>query len=90
LSILTTSNDKGPARLSYEPYYFSERTIFFSHNKSANSTFSHGFSAKQTRPKLKTKKLYISLKIHFDIQSILSNTKEKDMIFLKRQALAHD
>jgi len=40
----------GPVRLSYEPYYFSERTVFFSHNKSANSTFSHGFSAKQTEP----------------------------------------
>ena len=39
----------GPVRLSYEPYYFSERTVFFSHNKSANSTFSHGFSAKANK-----------------------------------------
>jgi hypothetical protein len=27
---------------------FSAGTVFFSHNKSANSTFSHGFSAKRT------------------------------------------
>jgi hypothetical protein len=27
---------------------FSARTVFFSHNKSANSTFSHDFSAKRT------------------------------------------
>ena len=25
----------------YKPYFFSQRTVFFSHNKSANSTFSH-------------------------------------------------
>jgi hypothetical protein len=29
---------------------FSARTVFFSHNKSANSTFSHDFSAKRTGP----------------------------------------
>jgi hypothetical protein len=34
--------------MSYKPYFFSHRTVFFSHNKSANSTFSHGFSAKRT------------------------------------------
>jgi len=35
-------------RLAYKPYFFSQRTVFFSHNKSANSTFSHGLSAKRT------------------------------------------
>ena len=30
------------------PYFFSQRTVFFSHNKAANSTFSHGLSAKRT------------------------------------------
>jgi hypothetical protein len=39
----------GPVRLSYKPYFFSERTMFFSHNKSANSTFSHGLSVKRTK-----------------------------------------
>ena len=34
--------------MSYEPYYFSERTVFFSHNKSINSAFSHGFLAKRS------------------------------------------
>ena len=37
-----------PIRLAYKPYFFSQRTVFFSHNKSANSTFSHGLSAKRT------------------------------------------
>ena len=37
-----------PVRLAYKPYFFSQRTIFFSHNKSANSTFSHDLSAKRT------------------------------------------
>jgi hypothetical protein len=36
-------------RLTYQPYFFNEGTIFLSHNKSTNSTFSHGFSAKRTR-----------------------------------------
>ena len=36
-----------PVRLSYKPYFFSQRTIFFSHNKSANNTFSHGLSVKR-------------------------------------------
>jgi len=35
--------------LAYKPYFFSQRTIFFSHTKSANSTFSHGLSAKQAQ-----------------------------------------
>jgi hypothetical protein len=30
---------------------FSERTVFFSHNKSANITFSYDFSAKRTGSK---------------------------------------
>jgi len=37
----------GPVRLAYKPYFFSQRTVFFSHNKSANSTFSHDLSAKR-------------------------------------------
>jgi len=37
------------ACLAYKPYFFSQRTIFFSHTKSANSTFSHGLSAKQAK-----------------------------------------
>jgi hypothetical protein len=41
----------GSVRLSYKPYFFSQRTVFFSHNKSVNSTFSRGFSAKRTGPK---------------------------------------
>jgi hypothetical protein len=40
----------GPVRLSYKPYFFNERTLFFSHNKSANNTCSHGLSAKRTEP----------------------------------------
>ena len=40
--------DYCPVCLAYKPYFFSQRTIFFSHNKSANSTFSHGLSTKQT------------------------------------------
>jgi len=35
-------------RLVYKPYFFSQRTVFFSHNKSTNGTFSHGLSAKRT------------------------------------------
>jgi hypothetical protein len=38
----------GPVRLTYQPYFFSEGTVFFSHNKSANNTFQPGFSAKRT------------------------------------------
>jgi len=36
-----------PVRLAYKLYFFSQRTIFFSHNKSANNTFNHGLSAKR-------------------------------------------
>jgi hypothetical protein len=35
----------GPVRLSYQPYFFSDGTVFFSHNKSLNSTFQLIFSA---------------------------------------------
>jgi len=37
-----------PVCLAYKPYFFSQRILFFSHNKSANSTFSHGLSTKRT------------------------------------------
>jgi hypothetical protein len=33
--------------LTYELYFFSEGTVFFSHNKSANNTFQLVFSAKR-------------------------------------------
>ena len=40
---------KGVSRtIAYKPYFFSQLTVFFSHNKSANGTFSHGLSAKRT------------------------------------------
>ena len=35
-------------RWTYKSYFFSQRTVFFSHNKLANGTFSHGLSAKRT------------------------------------------
>jgi len=37
------------ACLAYKPYFFSQQIIFFSHTKSANSTFSHDLSAKQAQ-----------------------------------------
>ena len=39
---------KRHVRLAYKPFFFSQRTIFFSHNKSANSTFSLGLPAERT------------------------------------------
>jgi hypothetical protein len=48
LAVLFSNGLFNPVHLSCEPYYFSERTVFFSHNKSANSIFSHDFSAKRT------------------------------------------
>ena len=36
-----------PVRLAYKLYFFSQRIVFFSHNKSANDTFSYGLSAKR-------------------------------------------
>jgi hypothetical protein len=41
----------GHVRLSYNPYFstcFLVGVVFFSYNKSANNTFNHIFSAKQT------------------------------------------
>jgi hypothetical protein len=40
---------KGPVRLAYQPYFFSEGIIFFSHNKSANNIFQPDFSVKRTK-----------------------------------------
>jgi hypothetical protein len=37
-----------PIRLSFQPLIFSWPAVLFSHNKSANSTFSYLFSAKRT------------------------------------------
>ena len=41
-----------PVRLSYKLYFFSQRIVFFSHNKSVNGTFNHGLSAKQTAQRI--------------------------------------
>jgi len=35
--------------LVYKPYFFNQQTIFFSHIKLANDTFSYDLSAKQTQ-----------------------------------------
>ena len=35
-------------RLTYKLYFFSQRIIFFSYNKSVNSIFNHGLSVKRT------------------------------------------
>ena len=40
--------DNRPVRLAYKQYFFSQRTIFFSHNKSTNNTFRHDLSAERT------------------------------------------
>ena len=40
-----------PVRSAYKPYFFSQQTVFFSRNKSANSTSSHGLSVKRTGQK---------------------------------------
>jgi hypothetical protein len=45
--------EKTPGRLSYKPYFFSQRTVFFSHNKSATDTFSYDFSTKPNEQVLK-------------------------------------
>ena len=47
--ILTTSTLFVWACLTYKPYFFSQQTVFFSHTKSTNSTFSRGLSAKQAQ-----------------------------------------
>jgi hypothetical protein len=38
-----------PVRLSFQPLIFSQSAVFFSHNKSANNTFSRLFSAQANR-----------------------------------------
>jgi len=38
-----------PVRWTYKPYFFSQQTVFFSHTKSTNSTFSHDLSVKQAQ-----------------------------------------
>jgi hypothetical protein len=38
-----------PVRLSFQPLIFSQPAVFFSHDKSANSTFSRLFSAQTNR-----------------------------------------
>jgi hypothetical protein len=40
---------KKPVRLSFQPLIFSQPAVFFSHTKSANSTFSRLFSAQANR-----------------------------------------
>ena len=67
-------NIYGPVRLSYEPYYFSERTMFFTYNKSANNTFSHDFSAKRTGPQNRRKDV-------FGMQKFISQEPEKILLF---------
>jgi hypothetical protein len=47
---LRNNSYSGPVRLSYKSVLFQPRTIFFFHNRSTNNIFSHGFSAKRTRP----------------------------------------
>jgi hypothetical protein len=50
-SPLINQKNEGSVRLFYNPYFhlvFLVGTVFFSHNKSTNSTFSHDFSAKRT------------------------------------------
>jgi hypothetical protein len=44
----TATTNIRPIRLSYKSYFFSQRTLFFSRNKSTNSIFNHDFSAKWT------------------------------------------
>ena len=41
-------NDYRSVRLVYKSYFFNQGTIFFSHNKSTNNTFSYDLSAKRT------------------------------------------
>jgi len=45
----TTVRPIRPVRLAYKPYFFSQRTIFFSHNKSANNIFSHDLSGERDK-----------------------------------------
>ena len=52
-------------RLTYKPYFFSQRTVFFSYNKSANSTFNHDLSAKRTGQRSKLGEDTLGLDVHF-------------------------
>jgi hypothetical protein len=45
------SHEGPPVRLSYKLYFFCESLVFFSHDKSANSIFSHSFSDQRTGKK---------------------------------------
>jgi len=49
--------------LAYKPYFFSQRTVFFSHNKSANSTFSHVASFWKVVVKYELGKVYAYLQM---------------------------
>ena len=49
-----------PLRLASH-IFFSQRTIFFSHNKSANNTFSHDLSAKRTESPEREKTIILAL-----------------------------
>ena len=49
LKVVIILTDDRPIRLAYKLYFFNQRTIFFSHTKSANITFSHDLSAKQAQ-----------------------------------------
>ena len=42
------SQTNHPVRLAYKPYFFSQWTVFFFHNKSVDSTFGYDLSAKRT------------------------------------------
>jgi hypothetical protein len=37
INFYVTWEHYGPVRLAYQPYFFSEGTVFFSHGKSANN-----------------------------------------------------
>ena len=67
------------ACLTYKPYFFSQRTVFFSHTKSANSTFSHDLSAKQAQTNMALKsegtqcswqKIFVALFLHLAFHEI--------------------
>jgi len=45
---IAVSDSNRPVRFASKSYFFNQRTIFFSHNKSTNKIFSHNLSAKRT------------------------------------------
>jgi hypothetical protein len=59
---------RGPVRLSFQLYFFSEGTVFFSHNKSASSTFQLVFSAKRTGLFPKDNWLLLIISPHYIVQ----------------------